>query len=367
MNKNETNFNQSDSHKKSFRLRYIISAFILLLIIAALVFTLLSRKPISDPASEANIRRLAAALLEKDINDLTDEDFAEVKDLSFFIHIDSELSKRIGGPVNRLSDIKLLSKFTNLQKLDLIDIRPPENEIPKWMEVLSKLGIYDLTKRYEFDLSPLEKLYNLEELALGGPIINIKPLIGLNNLTMLNLVEVPVSDIEPLKNLTKLQNLLIQGTQVSDITPLKSLTNLNYLSISCSPVTNLEPLKGLINLQELSLDCTKVTNLEFLKGMTNLKSLGISNLPISDFEPFESLKNLKYLTLVNAQVIDLNFLRGMTNLKSLSIIESPVFNLESIKRMTNLQNLYLTGCQNIASEQIEGLHKALPNLQIVRN
>ncbi len=328
MKENETNKNQSSSHKKSYHLRYIISVVILLLIIAALMFSFFNWEQKSDPASEKVIREAAAVeiyrnnFVIKDPNDLNDDDFAKIKYLDFSMQTYSTPYRQMGDDITRLSDIKLLEKFTNLEKLVFGEIRLPEVEIPKWMEILAKLGIYDLDKKFVFDLSPLKKLHNLQYLVLcGRPVKNIEPLASLNNLTGLNLI-CPVSDLNPLKNLTNLQHLSIQGTQVSDIKPLTNLPNLTYLMINKSPVTNLEVLKELKNLQKLCLWQLQITDLEFVKGLTNLEIFEIEGLPVSNLEP--------------------------------------------IKSMINLQYLYFTGCQNITIEEIEDLQKALSKLKIIR-
>jgi hypothetical protein len=314
MNENETNKHQSDSHKKSFRLRYIISAVILFLMIAALVFILFTQKHKADPESEKVIREAVVVDISnnffmKDPNELTDEDFAKITNIWI--------------SDNELSDIKLLEKFTNLETLELDEVVPPKNEIPKWMEILAKLGIYDLDKRFAIDLSPLKKLNNLNHLILGGKAVkNIQPLASLINLEVLNIPGAPVSDLKPLKNLRNLRYLSIQYTRVSDIKPLTNLPNLTYLMINRSPVTNLELLKEIKNLQTLCLWQMQITDLEFVKGLTNLEIFEINDLPVSNLEPVKSLKNLQYLRL-----------------------------------------LY---CRNITIEQVEDLQKALPNLEIAR-
>ena len=78
--------------------------------------------------------------LHKDPNELTDEDFAKITDIPI-----QNSSLRISGGIRltKLSDIMLLRKFTNLQALDFGIIMYPQNKIPKWMTILSKLGNFD--------------------------------------------------------------------------------------------------------------------------------------------------------------------------------------------------------------------------------
>ncbi len=136
MEKNGTTQNHEDTPKIPSYRRYIIAAFLIpLIIIAALVFiwfTQEEHKP--DPASEKIIREAAAEQLNKDPNELTDEDFAKITkitDLDFL-----GLTKLYDQPIppwvlTELSDIRLLEKFTNLQELDLYSIKYPDKYIPK--------------------------------------------------------------------------------------------------------------------------------------------------------------------------------------------------------------------------------------------
>ena len=202
--------------KKSSHRRYIIApVVILLLITSALVLFVFIEAQKNDPASENIIRQAAAAQLGKDTNSLTDEDFAKIIELSIgertetiFAMYDEENSLTYAD--NKLSDIRLLEKFTNLKTLYLGSIDVPEGKVPKWMILLSKLGIYDLEKRLSLDLSPLDKLSQLEKLQLGGDaVIKIQPLSKLSNLKNLQLINAQVSDLKPLKKLTQLEKIYI--------------------------------------------------------------------------------------------------------------------------------------------------------------
>ena len=238
------------SKKKPFRLKYIIPAVLfLLLIIAVFVYALLTYESQTDPASEKVIRQWVSSELNKDPNDLTDEDFAKITKLRLFS--------------SELSDIKLVEKFTNLESLEILCYRFSQKDIPKWMKLIAKLGIFDLNERFYIDLSPLKNLTKLQRLSLssdsvtsfrgsqrrsygiviylpeGLPFKNIKPLSGLVNLKELNLNSTRVRDLKPLKGLKKLQVLLLDGSHVSDIKPIKELKSLESLSIrNCKNITD---------------------------------------------------------------------------------------------------------------------------------
>lgn len=319
--KSETEHNITDK-KSSWRKYTLAAVALLLLIISALVFSLFQQEPKPDPASEKVILETAALVLDKDPNELIDEDFARVKAL--FIKDTS------------LLDIMLLEKFTNLQELIIQNVKIAK---PAWMKVFTKLGV-DM-KRFSIDLSPLEKLDNLKRLGIVGT---------------------PIKSIEPISKLTNLEYLCIASIEVFNFESLKELINLKVLILSNSNITDLEPIKKLTNLQNIEISSTQVSNLEPLKGMINLENLYLADTPVSNLEPIKELKNLHSLNISGTQVTDLEPLSGLTNLQRLDIERTQVSNLESIRRLKNLQSLIIGDCPNITYNQVEDLQKALPNL-----
>jgi len=170
-----------DIQKKSSRRKYIITAgLVFLLLVVTLVFSMFQSEPKPDPASEEEIRWIASTRLsvEMEVNkkpsELSNEDFAKIKIL--------DIRRR------ELKDIKILEEFTGLKRLYLEEISYPQQNIPKWMKVLEKTGIYDIEKRFKLDLRPIEELKNLEMLQIRYTRIkNIKSLKNLVNLKQLNI------------------------------------------------------------------------------------------------------------------------------------------------------------------------------------
>lgn len=223
---NDTVETLNDSKKKTSRLKYTIPTAVFLTIIAALINIYFTQEPNAkpDPTHERIIREIAGEQLNKHPYRLTDEDFAQITEFNL---------AGIKGIPKELSDLKFLSKFTNLQRLYISWIRYPDNRIPKWIKVLAKLGVYDLEERFAMDLSPIENLTNLQTLSLSSIYANnIKPIANLKNLKELRLENTHVRDIMPLANLTNLNWLLISHTQASDIKPLSNLKNLRGLILA---------------------------------------------------------------------------------------------------------------------------------------
>ncbi len=323
---------QKDIPKKLSYRKFLFAAIVVLLLLTTVsAFLVFSQGQKSDPASEMIIRQQAARAVGKDPNDLTDSDFATIR---YFTLRNKELC-----------DIKILEKFTNLKTLDIIEIHYPSNKIPKWMKILAKLGIYDLSGRNAIDLSPLKKMSNLQRLQIGRTYIkNIKPLEGLTNLEHISLNGSRISDIEPIKGLKNLQILSLFETNITDLKPIKELTNLQSLNIADTQVTDFQPLAELTNLRDLSLQRTPIIDLEPIKGMTKLLSLIITNCQVHDLEP----------------------ITGLTNLQQLYLSGTPVSNLEPVKALKKMKSLNIEGCNNITDEQVEDLQKALPELKIER-
>ena len=199
--------NQQSEKKKPTWLKLKIFAILFLLLAAIFIFIFVIQNK-SDTTSPAVIRRAAAMQLNKDPNELTDADFASIKKLI----ISSQ----------ELYNIKLLQKFTGLERLYISYIEFPE--APKWMKILSEIGLMNITKRYALDLGPISKLDNLKMLGLSGTMIrSFEPLAKLKNLESLSIGEMEINDFETLKNFKKIKklylinNLNITNTQLGEL------------------------------------------------------------------------------------------------------------------------------------------------------
>ena len=151
-------------------------------IIGGYVYSVVTWESKSQKTNEKVIREAVAAQLNKDPNELTDEDF--------------ELIKKLNLAQRNVYDIRLLGKFKNIEELNLSFIPLPQPDIPKWMIILAKLHAIDLYKnyyksykeKYFIDLSPLEKLFNLRVLYMNNTAIkNIEPLAKIKNLREINI------------------------------------------------------------------------------------------------------------------------------------------------------------------------------------
>ena len=290
-----------NNEKKYSRKKYIIPVVILLCILAGYIYMVVTCSPMdseSAKASEAVILKAAALRLDKDPNNLTNEDFMKVTQLAIpqQLLFGNALFRPLVLKDLEISDIKILEKFTSLQSFFLRNIKYPKTAVPKWMTLLAKVGIVNINERFTIDLSPLKKLSHLEYLDFSHS---------------------PIKHIEPLGHLKKLRNLDLSYTYVSNLEPIKNRINLEELNVGDTKVCDLEPLRNLKNLEMLDLSNTKVRNIEHIKNLTNLQLLVLMNTDVSDIEPIKSLEKLRHLfisrcdNISDEQVRDLQKAQGI--------------------------------------------------------
>lgn len=158
-------------------------------------------KLISEASDE--LRTAMAAALEKEVDDLTDEDIPVVMNLDFsgrkVPESDYPLIGRMGAltrlnlTCSEITDLSSLAGLKNLQQLDL-----------------SYTGVTDL--------SPLEHLEQLETLILyGGAVKSLEGIRGLQRLQKLNLshTELGDQDLDVIESLPALNHLFLRGTSIS--------------------------------------------------------------------------------------------------------------------------------------------------------
>ena len=280
---NDSVITQKQKNPARLRKRIAVSL-VLLLIISVLFFSLFKKNSKSDPISDKIILEAAAQSLNMDLNffvennyfeevytlNLSDMPFASLLDIKYptmiFLSEGSTITPIFS--IVDISDIQYIENFPNLESVYL-KIRFPKKDIPKWMIILSKLGICDLEERFSIDLEPLAKLHHLK---------------------MINLAGSQIKDINPLERLSELEKLLISYTYVHNIKPVRKLTRLKSLDISNTPVSNFEPIKELTNLEELFLSNTKVSDLNFLRKLINLQKLELRNCKDITDEQVEDLQ-----------------------------------------------------------------------------
>ena len=205
---------------------------------------------------------------------------------------------------NSISDFTPISSLTNLKTLNLINTGFSDSDI----SILSPLVNLQFALLLDANrISDLQALVNvisanmprLTQLHISdNRFCDITPLTALptalkDQLTGLNLDNIPISNFGPLAEFTNLMDLSIERTGIKDLRPLRGLTSLTSLNLSSNGISNLEPLSGLTDLRALFLLRNQIRDLRPLSGLTKLTLLYACWNPFpTDPNPFESLTGL---------------------------------------------------------------------------
>ncbi len=195
------------------------------------------------------------------------------------------------------------------------------------------------------DLEPLVDLQELRELILWDTMIeNFEPLSGLINLEKLDLYGTKIENLEAIKKYKNLNWLDIDGTPISDFVILDRFTKLSHLRLNENYIL-LDQLKGFYNLEELFVSNSQIIDLTPLDGLSKLKKLGLIGTQVADLTPLANFTKLITLYLGGTQVADLTPVVNLTNLNSLHLNSTQVDDLTPLANLTNLNSLHLDSTQ----------------------
>lgn len=209
------------------------------------------------------------------------------------------------------------------------------------------------------------------DLRDSSTIINLRPLIGMEALTNLNLAGCHnIKDLKPVGTLTALTTLNLQScSDVTDLKPLSTLTALTTLNLAgCVNITDISPLSSLTALTTLDLrNCYKVTDLKplgVLSALTTLDLVGWYSL--NDLNPLSTLGALTTLNLAEcSQIADLEPLGSLEALTTLTLVGcSQITDLEPLGTLTALTTLTLGNTSNITDLEPLGTLPALTTLTL---
>jgi Leucine-rich repeat (LRR) protein len=182
------------------------------------------------------------------------------------------------------------------------------------IELFLNLKILNLSGNYIQDISPLNKLSEIEELDLSSNLISdIRPLAGLKKLRKLNLGNNHIEDITPLAQLTSLEELCLYQNKITDFSILKGFTNLRKLDLAYNSISDDSIFPGMQNLETLFLQRCGLTGIEALKDLNNLKYLDISSNNIQHVSSLKHLGNLKKLWANNNPLDDIHALAAASS------------------------------------------------------
>ncbi len=203
------------------------------------------------------------------------------------------------------------------------------------------------------DLTGLEHAHNLTTLNLEGAYVDgegwvnsnkisdYSPLIGLTQLTTLNLTFNALTDVSFLSGLTQLKNLHLGNNTLSDISALAGLTQLTGLTLWNNAITDLTPLASLTQLTSLELSGNPLSDVSSLAGLVQLRSLSLSGLSLSEVSALSDLRQLTSLSIYGTSVSDVSPLAGLTQLIYLHLWSNAISDIAALSGLTQLQGLNL--------------------------
>jgi hypothetical protein len=162
------------------------------------------------------------------------------------------------------------------------------------------------------------------------------------------------------------------GAELDHVVRLARIEQLELWESSVND-SRLADLEGLTRLRSLGLHKTRVGDkgLANLKGLPALRSLWLNRSAVTDagLVHLEHRTDLEALALRETSVTDagLVHLKGLMNLKSLflggtQITDAGLVHLTGLKRLRSLE----VGNTRVSDTALRELHKALPNLKIIR-
>ena len=249
-----------------------------------------------------------------------------------------------------ITEIKGLSKLTNLEGLDLLYNKISEI---KGLENLTNLQKLDLGENRITDIKGLDALINLKELSFFvNRISEIKELENLTNLQYLHLGRNKIKEIKGLEHLTKLQVLFLSNNQIAEIKGVEHLTQLKNLGLTKNKITEIKGLERLTNLEILTLGNNHITEIKGLDNLYKLKTLMFNGNQIKEIKGLENLNNLRSLWLSNNKITEIKGFENLTDLRELWFENNQVTELKGLENQKKLQTLYL---RNNKIAEIKGL------------
>ncbi len=172
-----------------------------------------------------------------------------------------------------LEDLSQLAEFPQLNSLDISETRvtdlKPLEELPLETLIAQQIEVKNAEALVKLPLKTLHlidgeqveeavgKIDTLQILTLPGyHSSTLEPLLGLKNITDLNLSYGKLGSIEGIEAFPGLRWLALEKTEVRDLSPLEMCAGLESLSVINSDVMEFDVLNQLPNLQ--NLDCDQV-------------------------------------------------------------------------------------------------------------
>ncbi|HOW64386.1 MAG TPA: leucine-rich repeat domain-containing protein [Candidatus Paceibacterota bacterium] len=254
-------------------------------------------------------------------NQLYDQDLLPITALE----IASKTIQSLAG----LEHARLLETLRANQNV-IIDISP--------LSGLAQLSILDLSGNLIQDPSPLADDISLKELFLGNNSIqDPASLANLRGLITLHLQDNEITDANALTNLTNLRSLNVGNNLLMDISFVRPLAALSWASFYGNTLADLSPLANHRTLEYLDLNnCADISDLGPLANLATLTGLHMANNRISDILPLAGLRRLSRLNLDGNRLLDIGPLTELTNMVWLVLNNNRILDISPLRDMTEL-------------------------------
>lgn len=223
---------------------------------------ILDRQAVSDISPLKGLPLVSVSLSDNPISDLTPlascEDLEElhigetyVEDLDWIENCENLQILDIGH--TRVKEISPLLKL-NLEELGMVDDQITD------LEVLEQLPLKRLFLRSNSEETEerVGKIKTLEELTIYQyQSTTLEPLLGLNDLTLLDLSGGKVETLEGVENFPRLIRLILNDAPVSDLTPIQNCEKLRILTVRKTRAVEFEVLQDLHELDLVTCDPTQ--------------------------------------------------------------------------------------------------------------
>lgn len=231
-------------------------------------------------------------------------DNAQIEDFTPIAGLSRLEELYISCPAGENLDFSFLAGMDTITELFLVNCDLKDASFLGEMPQLKCLSLYQTPVA---DLAVLEKLTDLEELALygNGDAKNIETVGKLLKMRDLGLQDCGIEDISFLSGLTQLRGVNLNYNSITDLTPLSELSGLERLGLVENEVSDLSPIAGLENLFDLALDGNRISDITALAALPHLNQAGLSGNQIRDFSPLADKPELLYASVLGNPCSDL--------------------------------------------------------------
>jgi hypothetical protein len=212
-----------------------------------------------------------------------------------------------------------------------------------------------------------EKMKTVRSLDLREKsIVDLHPLIGLENIEVLFLSKNKITNIWPLAELTNLTALDLKSNNISDISALSQCPYLSLLILDDNKIKNILPVKDLYYLTNLSLEHNPVLDELNDEDAQNLRAL---NQSLIWFRNNHSTNDYGPLNLDNYREAadQLNFAAARGDLEYFSIIHDhkeayKVYDNKNLWQLLNIKTRKIMIGIHVSQDLVDGLFKDILNI-----